>query len=290
MLLVGKLGTARDSLVIAKTGSFSGSAGPIVEMQTHLSLECRPGSFSVSHCQVARWTVGSGQRAVATGKSGPCGGVKETVIALSGEPASPNQAKLAWSAPQGPNLPKGPSAPGSSQQRGKRPKGGPHRDPGWPLRYFTSWAVFHLNSEASRALSQDPHLHQLTTTMESKADLARDITFIETPPAKPSTFETGEDCGVPVTNVSIGPLPLAVVHCISPSLTTSPPLHLSNSTKLSVTDCPFSSHPLSKTRLSLLRALAPRAGPTLSWPCSSSAFLTCSPACSVVVSRPPSSS
>ena len=38
--------------------------------------------------------------------------------------------------------------------------------------------------------------------MASKANLASDITFIDTPPAEPSTFETGEDCGVRITTVS----------------------------------------------------------------------------------------
>lgn len=33
-------------------------------------------------------------------------------------------------------------------------------------------------------------------------ELSSDIEFIETPPAKPSQFETGEDCGIALTNVS----------------------------------------------------------------------------------------
>lgn len=48
--------------------------------------------------------------------------------------------------------------------------------------------------------------------MASKAELASDITFIETPPAKPSTFETGEDCGVPVTDVSLLPFNAPAPH------------------------------------------------------------------------------
>lgn len=38
--------------------------------------------------------------------------------------------------------------------------------------------------------------------MAFKADLASDIEFIKTPHAQPSKFETGEDCGVPITKVS----------------------------------------------------------------------------------------
>jgi hypothetical protein len=33
-------------------------------------------------------------------------------------------------------------------------------------------------------------------------ELENDITFITTPAAVPSTFGTGEDCGVEITNVS----------------------------------------------------------------------------------------
>lgn len=39
----------------------------------------------------------------------------------------------------------------------------------------------------------------------SKTDLAADISFIDTPPAKPSAFEK-QDCGVPTTDVR-WPLP-----------------------------------------------------------------------------------
>jgi hypothetical protein len=38
-----------------------------------------------------------------------------------------------------------------------------------------------------------------------KAELASDIKFIKTPAPQPSAFETGEDCGVHVTNVSPDP-------------------------------------------------------------------------------------
>ena len=37
----------------------------------------------------------------------------------------------------------------------------------------------------------------------SSPDLTSDIHFIQTPPAKPSKFETIEDCGIPLTDVSI---------------------------------------------------------------------------------------
>lgn len=38
---------------------------------------------------------------------------------------------------------------------------------------------------------------------ESKdVELSSDIDFIKTPPAKPSQFETGDDCGIALTNVS----------------------------------------------------------------------------------------
>jgi cyclopropane-fatty-acyl-phospholipid synthase len=33
-------------------------------------------------------------------------------------------------------------------------------------------------------------------------ELEGDITFIKTPPPAPKKFETGQDCGVKVTNVS----------------------------------------------------------------------------------------
>lgn len=33
-------------------------------------------------------------------------------------------------------------------------------------------------------------------------ELSSDIDFIKTPAAKPSEFETGEDCGIALTNVS----------------------------------------------------------------------------------------
>jgi cyclopropane-fatty-acyl-phospholipid synthase len=36
-------------------------------------------------------------------------------------------------------------------------------------------------------------------------ELSGDIDFIETPPAKASQFETGEDCGIEVTKVSLPP-------------------------------------------------------------------------------------
>lgn len=35
------------------------------------------------------------------------------------------------------------------------------------------------------------------------AELSDDIHFIQTPPTKPSQFDTGEDCGIPLTNVSL---------------------------------------------------------------------------------------
>lgn len=38
--------------------------------------------------------------------------------------------------------------------------------------------------------------------MANKPVLAADIDFIKTPEAQPSKFETGQDCGVRVTNVS----------------------------------------------------------------------------------------
>lgn len=34
------------------------------------------------------------------------------------------------------------------------------------------------------------------------AELEGDIHFIKTPSAEPSAFETGVDCGIPLTNVS----------------------------------------------------------------------------------------
>jgi cyclopropane-fatty-acyl-phospholipid synthase len=34
------------------------------------------------------------------------------------------------------------------------------------------------------------------------AELTSDIEFIKTPAAKPAEFATGEDCGIPLTNVS----------------------------------------------------------------------------------------
>lgn len=34
------------------------------------------------------------------------------------------------------------------------------------------------------------------------AELTSDIDFIKTPAAKPAEFATGEDCGIPLTNVS----------------------------------------------------------------------------------------
>jgi hypothetical protein len=34
------------------------------------------------------------------------------------------------------------------------------------------------------------------------AELTSDIDFIKTPAAKPAQFGTGEDCGIPLTNVS----------------------------------------------------------------------------------------
>lgn len=44
-------------------------------------------------------------------------------------------------------------------------------------------------------------------TMKSKAqgraELETDIDFLTTPKARPSVFETDEDCGVPLTHVSI---------------------------------------------------------------------------------------
>lgn len=49
--------------------------------------------------------------------------------------------------------------------------------------------------------------------MATKAELAADIAFIDTPPPKPSTFETGEDCGVPITNVSLGLIHPSAMFC-----------------------------------------------------------------------------
>lgn len=60
---------------------------------------------------------------------------------------------------------------------------------------------FELSVPSSNCFSQK---HQLTMGTDSKgAELAGDITFIETPPAKPSQFETGEDCGISLTKVRL---------------------------------------------------------------------------------------
>jgi cyclopropane-fatty-acyl-phospholipid synthase len=37
---------------------------------------------------------------------------------------------------------------------------------------------------------------------KQNVELSSDIDFIETPAAKPSEFETGEDCGIALTKVS----------------------------------------------------------------------------------------
>lgn len=46
--------------------------------------------------------------------------------------------------------------------------------------------------------------YQLTMSARTPKDveLSGDIDFIKTPAAKPSEFETGEDCGIALTNVS----------------------------------------------------------------------------------------
>ncbi len=39
--------------------------------------------------------------------------------------------------------------------------------------------------------------------MASKAELEGDIRYIKTPKAQPSAFESTQDCGVPITSVSL---------------------------------------------------------------------------------------
>lgn len=61
------------------------------------------------------------------------------------------------------------------------------------------YAVYGFSSSFSPYLAFSSLIQQRT---ESSVELSSDIDFIKTPAAKPSQFETGEDCETALTNVS----------------------------------------------------------------------------------------
>lgn len=53
------------------------------------------------------------------------------------------------------------------------------------------------------SIAGHPPLTKMAATGKNGSHLAGDVDFIQTPKAAPSSFETGQDCGVKITNVRI---------------------------------------------------------------------------------------